>query len=178
MSDLPRSIYDRTTNHLKDALRQLEFAVRLPGYEGFKRLRWKIRKDGRSDTYLRAEAQHNPSHLMNAFGPDYGYVTIRQLVGLFGDRLPPWLWSELSEEDKRLASSTFEDQVQNTNIAQLWGRSLRECADSVSMPLSDVESLVIESLLRHREVLFSFIASRVESAEDENRSISSQSQAR
>jgi len=58
----------------------------------------------------------------------------------------------------------------------LWDRSLREYAGSVSKPLSEVELLVKKSLLRHGEDLFSFIASLATTAEDENRSISSQSQ--
>lgn len=117
MSAPPRYTYDATTKHLKDALRQPEFEVRLPEYEFFTKIRRETAKDGRSYTSFGAKIQHNPSHPVDAPEPYYGCMTILQLVSLFGDSFPSWIQLKLTDEDREFGRSEFKDMVQGSDVS-------------------------------------------------------------
>lgn len=119
MSDLPRYIYDTTSEHTKDALQQSKFKVRLAEGSHFWEIHWKAVKDGRSHTRLIPQTQYNSSIPVKAPEPYYVHVKIERLIGLFGDRLPSWIWPELSDEDKTFVRSEFEGLVQNSDASAM-----------------------------------------------------------
>ena len=119
MSDLPRYIYDTTTKHTKDALRQPEFEVRLPEDKHFWKIHWDAVKNERSYTRFIPVIQYNSLIPVKAPEPYYVHVKIEQLVALFGDRLPSWIWPELSDKDKEFVRSEFKDLVQDSDVSAL-----------------------------------------------------------
>jgi hypothetical protein len=87
---LPQLTYHPGDNHLKSALQQEEFEVRMDENKIFRHLKWE--KDT-SDPWgmWKPAVLDNLCDLDNAPDMEYGWIQVTQLARLFDNKLPPWI---------------------------------------------------------------------------------------